>query len=381
MSYIKDFEHLKQIVQHDEQDDIEYKDEQFLINLDANTKIMKYVSGFANSEKGGSIIFGVSDKGVLIGIDKAKLDLYKRKISDWIRNGISGTVFYETYEISKDDDQNLFYLIIDIPRSNLAPHMHLKDYIYYKREGTSIGSLSTQVKGKYIPLSEREIYNLYKDRLELREVLKKREQFILENVILKFNGISPSFFFLIQPAFEMDNFLLSSEIIRIMTSSINGGFELSDYNKDYFGVKIKFKRMGDNGIISFLDKGELLLIRTIPQTTPSNKYKLDSDAMYISLGFFLKSYRSYYKKINRNPQISLKIGFVNPENIILPNQNKLIGIDINYIIEGIDCKDYSNLDEMACNLFEKVSHWFGVDSFVNNYPKIKSQINESKDSV
>lgn len=388
MRYIVDFDHLKEITANPEQDDVEYKEEQYLNNPGANLKIAKFVSGFANSEKGGSIIFGVADDGSLIGIELSKLDGYKRKIIDWIRNGISGSVFYDTYEIQYTDNPKLFFLIIDIPRSNLAPHLHIKDRIYYKREGPSIGSLSTQENGKFIPLSEREIYNLYRDRIELQDRLKKKEEYILNNIILKYNGIDSYFYFLIQPVYDVENFLVKSDEIRKLIWDTNNNYIFDtgeSINKNYYGANIKFnynKSETRIGQIWFLTSGEILIIEAIPRRPPQGKYQLEMKEVYETLGFMLKLYKNYYKNIiHLNPQFSLKVGFVNPSNIFLPDGIKtFIGDpEKKYIRESIDCKDYSDLDKMATDLFEKVSHWFNLDSYKDYFPAIEERLELSKD--
>lgn len=388
MGYIRDFDHLQQIVKSTEQDDIEYKDEQYLNNLGANSKIAKFVSGFANSEKGGSIIFGVADDGSLIGIEQSKLDDYKRKIIDWIRTGISGSVFYETYDIQYPENPKLYFLIIDIPRSNLAPHLHNWDRIYYKREGPSIGRLSTHENGKFIPLSEREIYNLYRDRMELQDRLQKKEEFILNNLILKYNGIDSYFYFLIQPVYDVENFLVKRDDIKKLIFETNNNYifqRAESVKKDYFGASINWDKdsQGKTGKTWLLNAGEILTVGDIKKDGAQPRYSLDMLRVYNTLGFTLKIYRNYYKKyIHLNPQISLKIGFVKPNQIWLPNSvtNTFIGDpEKTHITDGVNYDGYSDINSLGFNLFEKVSGWFGLDDYLSEYKSIEQEFEESKD--
>jgi predicted HTH transcriptional regulator len=110
----------------------------FKQNLSNQKKIAKTLLAFANTE-GGKIIVGVSDRGRLIGIDaEEEMFMVNEAITKYCSPPIN--VIFEVFEIDYWEDELLkdekYLLIIDIPKSNLAPHYLIdgtKEPVYYRR--------------------------------------------------------------------------------------------------------------------------------------------------------------------------------------------------------------------------------------------------------
>lgn len=119
---------------------LEYKSFDSLKN---NPEIAKDVSAMANSE-GGIIIYGIKEdekkypKEIEWSSDKGLKDKIDQVLSSKINRKIEGC---EIKEIQSDKDNNKFVIVVNIPRSDLAPHQSNKSSEvkkYYRRSNSRV---------------------------------------------------------------------------------------------------------------------------------------------------------------------------------------------------------------------------------------------------
>lgn len=96
----------------------------------------KGLSGFANSS-GGVLVFGVKEVSGTFSLDAiSEVIKFDQKIQEFINRL---TAYNVPGVVSKviNEDQDKGYVVVLIPRSDLAPHQLIEDKKYYRRSGES----------------------------------------------------------------------------------------------------------------------------------------------------------------------------------------------------------------------------------------------------
>ena len=135
---IKSEKDLQELIDNkiEESTTLEYKS---LDSLKDNAEIAKDISAMANSE-GGVIIYGIKEddkrhpKEIEWSSDKGLKDKIDQVLSSRINRKIEGC---EIKEVPLDDDKEKFVIVVNIPRSDLAPHQsnksaEVKKYYRYR---------------------------------------------------------------------------------------------------------------------------------------------------------------------------------------------------------------------------------------------------------
>lgn len=157
-------EDIEQIIstKQSENNRLEYKREE---SLEGQTsEIAKDLSSFANAY-GGNIIYGIDNDVNLIGVEKSRIDLYKKKIASIIKNSISGLIHVRDDEIEIDGK---FLLVLYIQMSYTAPHMVLKLKKFYHR------TLGSNEMYEPITMDESQVSKKYEDRFSISKNLDDR---------------------------------------------------------------------------------------------------------------------------------------------------------------------------------------------------------------
>jgi len=134
---------LKNLIKNKIQEDtnLDYKRSEFPTTNKFNKELAKDVSAMANSN-GGTIIYGIKEENhfpkEIIWIEKD--EGYKERIEQIINNKIFRKI--EGLNVKKvlSDNKKKFVIIIDIPKSDIAPHQCHSDgkkRRYYKRHGST----------------------------------------------------------------------------------------------------------------------------------------------------------------------------------------------------------------------------------------------------
>lgn len=157
MTFLKPIEDLKfsdiQQLQTDEiceSETLDYKEQ-----LLEDNKLLKQVSAFANTQ-GGYLVFGVKEtrRGghpkEIVGVGKGEIN--KERMEQVVLGNIHPRLNLKVHEISNRDTEKTI-VVVQIPNSNLKPHMNQRDNKFYKR----YQFLAT-------PMTETEVSDTYKRR-------------------------------------------------------------------------------------------------------------------------------------------------------------------------------------------------------------------------
>jgi len=144
ISIKKDNDYVKELLKSEEGLQLDFKQ-----GITNQLKIAKTMSAFANTV-GGKIIIGISDRKHVIGIDAdEEIFMIEEANRKYIVPPIG--LSFEIYEIDYLEEEKLqeevIILIVDIPESNLKPHMVLVSTMigtYYIRKGDRSMPYSTQ---------------------------------------------------------------------------------------------------------------------------------------------------------------------------------------------------------------------------------------------
>lgn len=85
-------------------------------------RLHHHLSGFANTEGGGFLVFGIDRNGVIRGVDKHFIDETVKKVANVARDGLDPSI---TIHHSVEDFRDKTILVIYVPESNMKP-VHLR---------------------------------------------------------------------------------------------------------------------------------------------------------------------------------------------------------------------------------------------------------------
>lgn len=138
-----------------ESDNFERKSGRLLDDGDFEATIAKAMSAFANTE-GGHIVLGASDDGSLDGTKP--IHKGRTSIRQWLEQKLPTLLApslqdFRVHEISPTDSSSLIptgkvLVVVDIGKSDLAPHQSIPDLTYYYR----VGSHSRRAPHRYLEL-------------------------------------------------------------------------------------------------------------------------------------------------------------------------------------------------------------------------------------
>jgi len=142
---------------------IEFKNAGSLNNTEPNKKeIAKDVSAFANSD-GGIIFYGINEENhVASGLSFVNGNVTTK---EWLENVILDNISQRLEKllivpVRFDNIIEQTIYVVKVPRSDISPHMNLKDKLYYRRYNFKI-----------LAMEEYEIRNLYLTRRDGKVVI------------------------------------------------------------------------------------------------------------------------------------------------------------------------------------------------------------------
>lgn len=105
-------------------------------------RIARHLSAFSNYSGGGFLVFGISNNGIKIGLDKMAIDEIVRKIGNIARDGLEPAIVIDHY-VANIDGKNILFVCI---REATSKPVHLRSEDIYESYTRSAGQTRKMTK-------------------------------------------------------------------------------------------------------------------------------------------------------------------------------------------------------------------------------------------
>ena len=253
---------LQELIDHkiEESTTLEYKS---LASLDDNSEIAKDISAMANSE-GGIIIYGLKENNngfpdnIEWTSDKRLKDKIDQVLSSKINRKIEGCEIKEIK--SKENDEKFIIIIVNVPRSDLAPHQ---------------ASKSSEVK-KYYRRSNSRVREM--EQGEIEDLFFQRKRPKLEIELNRCPTRKPSYDIIIH---NRGKVLAEKIFIKLLVPSV---FEVSDTN--WPKIKEMFTPKG-SGCSEYHYIGEDFVYPELPNNMGKLFHPQENYVQFLKIGFLI----------------------------------------------------------------------------------------------
>ncbi|MGW2790684.1 AlbA family DNA-binding domain-containing protein [Streptomyces sp. NPDC001251] len=135
----------------------------------------KDVAAMANT-RGGLLVFGVVDKTTdLVGIDPAQVNV--QQYAQWVRNHVQPYLPDLSFQVLTSDNGTISVLVVDVPASEMAPHLVSGTAAKDKDERASVIPYRDHDHTAW--MNEAQLERAYRDRFARRDDAEKEVQHLL----------------------------------------------------------------------------------------------------------------------------------------------------------------------------------------------------------